>query len=363
MLVLLGGTISLPTALSLLVLVALLVVPGAAAVAVARLRERWLQAAMSVAGSLTVLTTAAVLMLWTGTWYPRPAAAVLLLVAAGALLLARPARTGLAGPGQAVVPSLMDPAHPRTAAVPWPTVVLIVVALALWAHALLGTDLDAMTATGLLGVLPRTYYMAVLTAVGLFCWGVASDRHVALRCGGGLLLLLLLMYGTSPLVEDAPRLPWVYKHIGVTEYILANSTLDPGLDLYHRWPGFFGLTALLSSASGLAPTALASWSELGFALVETVLVLAVARGLVDERRYAWTAAVIFTLANWVGQNYFAPQALGFALYLAVWALLLRLPRGARTPRSPTVRRARQTRARRPPRVARGPSRTCWAGGA
>ncbi|GAA4954515.1 hypothetical protein GCM10023238_21380 [Streptomyces heliomycini] len=37
----------------------------------------------------------------------------------------------------------------------------------------------------------------------------------------------------------------------------------------------------------------------------------------------WTAVWIFQLANWVGQDYFAPQGLAYLLHLTVIAMVLR----------------------------------------
>jgi hypothetical protein len=47
------------------------------------------------------------------------------------------------------------------------------------------------------------------------------------------------------------------------------------------------------------------------------------RGFTNDMRLVWTSILIFTLGNWVGQDYFAPQALALFLYLLVMAILLR----------------------------------------
>ena len=123
--------------------------------------------------------------------------------------------------------------------------------------------------------------------------------------------------------RDAPRLPWVYKHIAVTRYIETFGSVDPSIDIYHRWPGFFSFAAFLGEAIGYPdPVSYAQWAETVFPLINVVLILAIARSISRRRAWYWTAAIVFTICNWVGQSYFAPQALAFSLYLALTLIVL-----------------------------------------
>jgi hypothetical protein len=45
--------------------------------------------------------------------------------------------------------------------------------------------------------------------------------------------------------------------------------------------------------------------------------------LTHDRRVQWTTCWFFLIANWVGQDYFAPQAFGFFLFLVIFAIVLR----------------------------------------
>jgi hypothetical protein len=47
------------------------------------------------------------------------------------------------------------------------------------------------------------------------------------------------------------------------------------------------------------------------------------RGVTTDPRLLWTGILFFTLGNWVGQDYFAPQALAYFMYPMVLAIVLR----------------------------------------
>ena len=57
----------------------------------------------------------------------------------------------------------------------------------------------------------------------------------------------------------------------------------------------------------------AQWAETAFPLINAVLILAIARTISRHRAWYWMAAIVFTICNWVGQSYFAPQAFAFSL--------------------------------------------------
>ncbi|SDT19329.1 hypothetical protein SAMN04488543_3265 [Friedmanniella luteola] len=202
--------------------------------------------------------------------------------------------------------------------------VLLVVAAGLWLVALRQTRTGNLDQWGLLAAFPVAWFVALVLALGSVVTGLLSRRP--LRDGwmaAHLALVVLILYGTAALIEDAPRLPWVYKHIAVTRYLEANGSVNPAIDIYQRWPGFFALTAQLGEMMGLQdPVDWAGLAEPGFALVDALLVLTLTRALSRDRRWCWTATTLFCTTNWVAQNYFAPQALGYTLYLFIGLMVI-----------------------------------------
>ncbi|WP_427007447.1 hypothetical protein [Pseudarthrobacter sp. H2] len=254
------------------------------------------------------------LMAWTGLWHPR-LVAIATLAAASALIFLTARSAGLASdPARLWINrlrqcSLVD-------LVPW---LILGGALLMWSVALAATDTGQLGDMGLLVAYPATWFIAVGLATALCVWGV-----VARRVGSTWIMsasitgLVVMLYASASLLTSVPRLPWTYKHIAVTDFVSAAGRVDPSIDIYNRWPGFFSVSAFLGEVIGYRDAlAYASWAEIGFALADVLIVVAIARAISTNPRVYWTAALVFTLTNWVGQNYYAPQAFAFTLYLAM----------------------------------------------
>ncbi|WP_345037431.1 hypothetical protein [Georgenia daeguensis] len=194
--------------------------------------------------------------------------------------------------------------------------------LMLWYVSIGRIDVDAIADTGLVSVLPVTFFIALaLLSVSFF---VCVRRRAgtgwhAVHVG----LLVLVLHGTVPVVYDVPRFAYVYKHLGVVDLVSRYGTVDRTIDAYNNWPGFFLLNALFREASGLpSSVGYAAWAPVFFNLLWVFLLLAAYRCLVGDGAARWMAVWVFLCGSWVGQDYLAPQALGFALYLAIVALAL-----------------------------------------
>jgi hypothetical protein len=203
----------------------------------------------------------------------------------------------------------------------------LAVAVALWVESLGGVDLDGMTDLGLVSVMPVAYFLALgLLTAGFFAavFGRrASDRLPAAYAT----TVVLVLHATPAILYETLRYPWAWKHVGIVDYIQRHGAVDTGADFltaYHDWPGFFSLGALATDATG-EPNALeiATWAPPFFELLFLAVVVLLARTLSTDRRVVWTTAWLFVVANWVGQDYFAPQALAFFLYLLIVAVALR----------------------------------------
>src|SRR5260370_28118215 len=64
-----------------------------------------------------------------------------------------------------------------------------------------------------------------------------------------LFCIILILYATPNLIEQAPRFAPVYRHPGFTYYIMQNWTVAASLDIFFNCPGFFLLSALFPSVS------------------------------------------------------------------------------------------------------------------
>jgi hypothetical protein len=207
------------------------------------------------------------------------------------------------------------------AASPAPLVVPIGITLCVWSVS--RVDVSSLGDYGLTPALPVTWYLGLALLLGGAVAALCADAPRPLVLALHAAAIAFVLYGTVPLLTEVPQYTWTYKHIGVTRFFELHGHTDPSLDIYNHWPGFFALAALASRVAGMPdPASYAAWAELVFAGLGALTVAAAAHVTARSARVAGTAALIFILANWVGQSYFAPQALAFTLTMALLVIVL-----------------------------------------
>lgn len=210
-------------------------------------------------------------------------------------------------------------------------------ALLIWAFSLRHVALERMNGLGLVSVLHVSFYVAVGVITVTFL-GALVRRQVSDRVLLGLVLVLIFMlFGLTPIIESVPRFAVAWRHVGIAQAILDTGHVNPRIDAYFNWPGFFILVAALARAAGFHNALpLTSWSPIYFNVAYLVPLLVIARSLTASRRLVWLSVWLFYLGNWIGQDYFSPQGFTFFLYLVVVAILLRyfVPQ----PEDPTMKR-------------------------
>ncbi|HET8977063.1 MAG TPA: hypothetical protein VFN87_02835 [Solirubrobacteraceae bacterium] len=219
---------------------------------------------------------------------------------------------------------------------------LVVGALALWALSLPGTDVGAMTDIGLVSVLPAGYFVALAMVTVSFCLAVRAPQGRGLLLTAHLLLLIAMLHTTPAILYGTLRYAWAWKHVGIIDYIVRHGGVDLNiseLTAYQDWPAFFSFMALIVKAAGFGSAlAFASWAPAIDNLLFAGGVMFVVRSLTSDRRLAWLTVWIFCATNWVGQDYFSPQATNYFLYLVAIGICLRWLGPAETPSVATLRR-------------------------
>jgi hypothetical protein len=200
---------------------------------------------------------------------------------------------------------------------------LVAAALLLWTYALGHADLTRIDGYGLLPALPVTWYLALalLVVTGAVVALVNAGRSTLLTTT--VVAIIMVVHATPALLYGIPRYTWTFKHIGVTNVILAEHAAPRAADIYFDWPGFFTAAGWLSQATGISLADLATWSPPFFNIAFAAAVSFVARGLTKDLRIVWLTTLLFVITNWVGQDYFAPQAYAFTATLVLTGLLLR----------------------------------------
>jgi hypothetical protein len=201
---------------------------------------------------------------------------------------------------------------------------LAVGATVLWVMAIRGIDLRRMSDVGLVSVLPPLACLALAMLTAGYCLALRQRPLHTLTLFLHLGALIFMLAGITALVEPVPRLGVAWLHAGFIEYITRTGTIAPTLDARFSWPGFFIFGALLTQVAGLpSATSLLGWAPVAFNLLYLGPLLITFRAMTSDRRLVWLGIWFFYLADWIGQDYFSPQALTFFLYLVILSVLLR----------------------------------------
>lgn len=208
----------------------------------------------------------------------------------------------------------------------------VAAALVLWLIGLRSIDLGRMNDLGLISVLPALVFAAIAVLLASAAFQLHQAPIDARLLAVHLVVLIVVLYGIPPYVEEVPRTTTVWTHLGFAEFIARTGTTAQDLDARMSWPGFFVGAAFLRSLVGAGTViVIAQWAAVIFNVLFVFPIVVIARGLTRDERLAWAASFLFALTNWIGQDYFAPQAFAYFLYLVIIAavvtwLLVRRPR-------------------------------------
>lgn len=209
---------------------------------------------------------------------------------------------------------------------------VVSLALAIWAASTVAVPVNSDL--GLVAVLPYPFWAGVLILNVAFVVALRGDAAGPARRAVMmwlLLVLVLVLFGTAAFVTDVPRGEVAFRHLGIADALSRSQGIDPEIDAYFNWPGFFALLATVLKATGLDPVALALWApvlNVGLWLAALGVLM---RYLTQDPRRRWLVLWLFCLGNWQDQDYLSPQAFGFFLYLVVIALVVG-PLAARPPK-------------------------------
>jgi len=214
-------------------------------------------------------------------------------------------------------------------AIGWQSVIaitLIGIGVGVWWLSLSAIALGQMTDLGLGSVLPAGTWLSIgLVTVGwVFAWRSGNDFLIVT----GILATILVLFGLGVFGEPTLRFATTWTHVGIANYIATHGSVNPNIDAYFNWPGFFILSAFISEVAGLKNIIpVARGAPLFFNVMYMLPLVSIGRSLFHDRRVVWLGVWLFFVNNWIGQDYYSPQGLGFFMYLVVIAVLLRWFKG------------------------------------
>ncbi|MCZ7459871.1 hypothetical protein [Streptomyces sp. WMMC940] len=213
---------------------------------------------------------------------------------------------------------------------PDPAWLPLLLGLGLWVYALPRIGFRTMGEYGLLDRLPAVFLAALLVLTGGFLLALRRAGTAPWWPAAHCVAMLFALKAPPAVLYDSVRYPWASKHDAVVNTLLANGELRPhaalsgNMSAYDQWPGFFGLNAALVRAFGVeSAAAYLNWAPVVLGLLLIPVLVLMYRTFTEDWRLVWTGVWIFQLANWVGQDYLAPQGFAYLLHLTVLAVVLR----------------------------------------
>ena len=234
---------------------------------------------------------------------------------------------------------------------------LLPLSLILWAIGLSRTNATNLGGYGLVTNLSPVFYAGVVLLVLSALAELNRARPTRWRMSSHAAGLVVMLYATPAIVYPQGRYSWLYKTIGVVQYINHYGHLNRHIDIYQNWPGFFALAAWFGKVAGVStPLDYARWAQVVFELAALPLLYLAYAALSLSVWQRWMALLLYAASNWIGQDYYSPQAVGTVISLGIMALALRWLYGGN--RDPLTRRRRFFRKRAAvPQAARQPDRS------
>ncbi len=201
---------------------------------------------------------------------------------------------------------------------------LSLAALLLWLQSLSNIQLETINDLGLISVFPPAAFVALAILCFSFFTLLYQQHFEPATLALHFAVLIFMLYGVTALIQEMPRFHVSWRHIGIADYILRHGDVDPMINAYFNWPGFFVLTAFLVEVTGVKdPTALTAYAPLFFSLLYLGPLHMIFSATSRDPRLVWLALWFFFITNWVFQDYFSPQALNYFFYLVILGVLLR----------------------------------------
>ncbi len=221
--------------------------------------------------------------------------------------------------------------------VKWVGLLPLILALWLWVASWSQFDLNQMNGLGLVAILPARFILALAVLTVTFVYLIHKQTTPPLLPLVYVAGLIVMIHATPNILYGTLRYAWAWKHVAIVDYIQRHGMVDPTIEelgAYHNWPGFFTANALVTQLAGIPSTlGYAGWGPLFFNLLDMGAIVIIFRTLTGDRRLIGLGVWFFILANWIGQDYFSPQATTYFLYLVVLYACLAW---FRDPDSPTI---------------------------
>lgn len=200
---------------------------------------------------------------------------------------------------------------------------LTVISLVGWVTVLSGLDARRIDDLGLISVIPPPAFLFIVLLSTSFFLALRMQPQLTPVLVIQVSALAVMLYGAPSFFEELPRFHTAWLHAGFSDAIGRTGELYPLRDARFDWPAFFIMSAFLGEATGFDNLLqVLRWVPPLVMLLCLGPLYLIMRSSTSDGRHIWLAIWLFYLLNWVGQDYFSPQAFNLLLLLAILAVLL-----------------------------------------
>lgn len=170
---------------------------------------------------------------------------------------------------------------------------------------------------GLVSILPLTFFISVSLLTISFLTTLKFEQQNKLSLFSQIALLIFFLNFTPAIIEGTPRFSGTYSNYQSIDYILQNGYLSPSDQWIHNWPGFSVAYSTLIQITTLPEQPLLSMYSTFFNTILFFPLYIFFNSVIGHKGHKWIAIWVFYITNWIGQDYFSMQSLGFFTFVLI----------------------------------------------
>lgn len=177
---------------------------------------------------------------------------------------------------------------------------------------------------GITSVLPANFFVSVslLSVSFLLSLKMRNGSETAAFCQT--IILIFVLNFTPRMVEGTARFHTTYANYQSVDYVSQKGYVNPSAQWIHNWPSFSIAYSALMQITALPDQILLSIYPTFFSLALLFPLFVFFRLVVDNEKLRWIAIWTCYIGNWVGQDYFSMQSLGFFAFVLILFVTFKL---------------------------------------
>jgi len=196
--------------------------------------------------------------------------------------------------------------------------VLVLVSLFLWLSSAFEAREgipEGLRFLGLFSVMPIGFIISltILSMSFFITLNMKNEHQRILFCQFALLIVFINL--TPVLVEGTPRFSSTYANYHSVDYVIKKGYINPSAQWIHNWPAFSILESIFVQVAAVPAELILSMYPTMYNFILFFPLFAFFRLMFNNTEQCWIAMWIFYIVNWIGQDYFSMQSLGFFAFV------------------------------------------------